>query len=320
MRVGICIPNTHETLAERATMVELAQQAETGGFDSLWVNDHVVVPKERVDVAGDRQAQYVDRGDQKIFEPLVLLSYLAAKTDRIALGTSVFVLSLRNPVIAAKQVATLDVLSAGRVILGVGVGWMQAEFAALGVPWRERGRRTDVGLRVAKALWRGEHGDALDADMNLEGVVFNPLPHQQPHPPLWIGGRTTIGARRAAALGDAWHPSHLTLQELEAARTQLDALCQEAGRSPREVGLTTRRRIVPLAPSSDRPEERRTLSGSAAEILEDLARLSAADVDHIVLELAATGAAELHEQAEWLATEVMMPWRKERDRVDARIH
>lgn len=324
MRVGICVPNTHETLAEPATMVEVAERAERGGFDSVWVNDHVVVPRERVAAAGDRQHQYVDRAAQKIFEPLVLLSYLAARTERVALGTSVFVLALRNPVVAAKQVATLDVLSGGRAILGVGVGWMEAEFAALGVPWRERGRRTDVGLRVATALWRGDPSvDDVDLGplaLDLDGVVFNPLPDQQPRPPVWIGGRTEIAARRAARSGDAWHPSHLTLPELAAARSLLDGLCEQAGRSTGSVGLTTRRRVLPLVEPTEPPEERRTLQGTAAEIVADLTALAAAGVDHIVLELAATTAVELGEQVDWLATEVLAARADAREDADARVH
>jgi probable F420-dependent oxidoreductase len=306
MQIGVCVPNTHETLAERATVVEVARRAEALGFDSLWVNDHVVVPSEEVTTgADDRQAQYLDRGTQKILEPLVLLSYLAACTDRIALGTSVFVLALRNPVIAAKQVATLDVLSGGRVVLGVGVGWMEAEFDALGVPWRQRGRRTDAGLKIAKALWQGEPVPEPVDGHELAHVVFNPLPDQRPHPPIWIGGRTEIGARRAARLGDAWHPSHLTLTELMEWRPRLDALCDEAGRSPAEVGLTTRRRVARGARPSEPQPERRTLQGRASDMVEDLEALADVGVDHIILEVDAASAPELYDQIDWLGHEVL---------------
>ena len=306
MQIGLCVPNTHETLAEAATVVEVARRAEALGFDSIWVNDHVVVPTEEVTTgADDRQAQYLDRGTQKILEPVVLLSFLAARTERIKLGTSVFVLALRNPVIAAKQVATLDVLSAGRVVLGVGVGWMEAEFNALGVPWRHRGRRTDTGLEIARALWQGETiTDPIDGH-DLANVAFNPLPQQRPHPPIWIGGRTEIGARRAARVGDAWHPSHLTLAELRSWRPRLDALCEEAGRSAADVDITTRRRVTPGAAPTEAPAERRALQGRAADMVEDLEALADLGIAHIILEVDASGASELYDQIDWLGEEVL---------------
>jgi probable F420-dependent oxidoreductase len=304
MRVGICLPNTHVTLAEPDTMVAVAQQAEGCGFDSLWVNDHIVVPAADVDGAGDRQAQYLDRRGQMILEPTVLLSYLAACTERITLGTSVFVLALRNPVVAAKQIATLDVMSGGRVVLGVGVGWLEAEFNAVGVPWTERGHRTDLALRVAKALW-GEDPLEDTGRYDLGGVVFNPRPHQAPHPPIWIGGRTAVGARRAVALGDAWHPSHLTLDELRGARTRLDALCEEAGRPASDVELTTRRRVLPRGATADPLVERRTLGGRGPEIAQDLAAMADTGVSHVVLELEATSPSELLDRIGWLSAEVL---------------
>lgn len=305
MQVGVCVPNTHETLAEPATVVEVARRAESLGFDSLWVNDHVVVPSQKVTGADDRQVQYLDRRAQKILEPMVLLSYLAARTERIALGTSVFVLALRNPVIAAKQVATLDVLSSGRVVVGVGVGWMEAEFGALGVPWRQRGRRTDSGLQIAKALWAGQPIPEVVDGHDLTNVLFNPLPLQRPHPPIWIGGRTEVGARRAARLGDAWHPSHLTLTELRSWRPRLDALCEEAGRAAADVDITTRRRVVPGGAPAEAPAERRTLQGRAADMVEDLEALADIGIAHIILEVDAAGPAELYEQVDRLGEEVL---------------
>lgn len=304
MKVGLCLPNTHVTLAEPATMVAVAQQAESGGFDSLWVNDHIVVPAADVDGAGDRQAQYLDRREQMILEPTVLLSYLAACTQRITLGTSVLVLALRNPVVAAKQIATLDVMSGGRVVLGVGVGWMQAEFGAVGVPWGERGRRTDLALRVATSLW-GDHPVGDTGPYDLDGVVFNPRPQQQPRPPIWIGGRTDIGARRAVALGDAWHPSHLTLDELGGARTRLDQLCEAAGRPRADVALTTRRRVLPSGGRLDPLPERRALGGSSAAIVEDLDAIARRGVSHIILELDASSPEELRDRIDRLSAEVL---------------
>lgn len=305
IRVGLCLPNIHATLAGPETLVEAAGRAEAHGFDSVWVNDHVVVPTVELGEAADRQTQYLDRRSQQVLEPVVLLSYLAACTQRIALGTSVFVLALRNPVIAAKQVATLDVLSGGRAILGVGVGWVEAEFRALGVPWHQRGRRTDDGLRIARALWSADGAEGTIAGHELDGIEFNPRPAQQPRPPIWIGGRTDVGARRAARSGDAWHPSHLTLAELAGARARLDELCAEEGRGPAEVALTTRRRVVPgVAPS---PEDGAVLAGDAHRMAEELDAMEAAGVSHVLLELDAAEPAALYDQIDWLGTELVGP-------------
>lgn len=202
LQVGLAIPNTHETLAEPEILVKAARLAEARGFASVWVNDHLVVPTvPKATEAGDRQAQYLDRRRQKIQETLMLLAYLAAETKRVRLGTSVFALALRNPIVAAKQIATLDQLSGGRVTVGVGVGWMEGEFAALGVPFTEREARTDEALRILKTLWSSERPEFHGTYHSFRDIAFHPRPIQQPHPPLWIrwtneGGSSTCGENR----------------------------------------------------------------------------------------------------------------------------
>ena len=188
MRIGVTVPNVHETLAERTTIEAVGRMADELGFDSIWCNDHLALPSAR-DGGGAEPAYAAAYGEQRgqnIYEPLIVLAYLAAVTRRVLLGTSVYLLALRNPLLAAKQAVSLDRLSDGRLVLGVGVGWLESEFAAVGVPYRQRGRRTDEAIAMLKALCGQDSAD------------FLPKPVQRPHPPLWIGGRSDAAVRRAA--------------------------------------------------------------------------------------------------------------------------
>src|SRR4051794_36075159 len=135
MRIGVTVPNVHETLAERATIEAVGRMADELGFDSVWCNDHLVIPAA-ADGGGAEPAYaaaYGEERGQHIYEPLIVLAYLAAVTRRVALGTSVYLLPLRNPVLVARQAVSLDRLSNGRLVLGVGVGWLEHEFAEAGV-------------------------------------------------------------------------------------------------------------------------------------------------------------------------------------------
>ena len=273
MRIGVTVPNVHETLAERTTIEAVGLMADELGFDSVWCNDHLAIPRAPDGGGGEPGyvAAYGEQRGQHVYEPLIVLAYLAAVTRRVTLGTSVYLLPLRNPVLAAKQVASLDRLSDGRLVLGVGVGWLESEFAALGVPYRQRGSRTDEAIAVLKALC-GQDGDEFHGrHHSFAGVEFLPKPVQRPHPPLWIGGRSDAAVRRAARAGDAWHPSHLTVDELRRRILELHAECERAGRSVDDVIVTTRRKLV-LAPSPD-ADAGRVLQGDAGAIAATVAEL-----------------------------------------------
>jgi probable F420-dependent oxidoreductase len=294
MRVGVTVPNVHETLAERATIEAVGRMADELGFDSVWCNDHLVIPAA-ADGGGAEPAYaaaYGEERGQHIYEPLIVLAYLAAVTRRVALGTSVYLLPLRNPVLAARQAVSLDRLSDGRLVLGVGVGWLESEFAALGVPYRERGRRTDEAIAVFKA--------ACGAD----GAGFLPKPVQQPHPPLWIGGRSDAAVRRAARAGDAWHPSHLTVDELRRRIPELHAECERAGRSAGAVAVTTRRRLVRGSLPAD-AEAERVLQGDAGAIAATVAELEQVGVAHLAVEIPGASEGELLENLDWFGREVL---------------
>jgi probable F420-dependent oxidoreductase len=293
MRIGVTIPNVHETLAERTTIEAVGRMADDLGFDSVWCNDHLAMPATQ-DGPGTQPAYAAaygeDRG-QHIYEPLIVLAYLAAVTQRVMLGTSVYLLALRNPLLAARQVVSLDRLSEGRLVLGVGVGWLEHEFAAVGVPYRERGRRTDEAIAVLKAACGPDGGE------------FLPKPVQRPHPPLWIGGRSDAAVRRAARTGDAWHPSHLTVDELRRRIPELHEECERAGRSPDDVTVATRRKLV-RDPSPDAGPER-VLQGDAGAIAATVAELKQVGVAHLIVELPGSSERELLENLDWFGREAL---------------
>jgi alkanesulfonate monooxygenase SsuD/methylene tetrahydromethanopterin reductase-like flavin-dependent oxidoreductase (luciferase family) len=276
MRIGVTVPNVHETLAERSTIEAVGRMADELGFDSVWCNDHLALPGASGDGAAepDFAAGYAEQRGQQIYEPLIVLAYLAGVTRRILLGTSVYLLPLRNALLAARQAVTLDRLAEGRLVLGVGVGWLEHEFAAAGVPYRQRGRRTDEAI----ALLRQEH----------------------PHLPLWIGGRSEAAVRRAARVGDAWHPSHLTVDELRRRIPQLHAECERAGRSTQDVTVTTRRKLV-RAPAADE----RVLQGEPGAIAATVAELEQVGISHLVVEIPGSSEGELLENLDWFGREVL---------------
>ena len=170
----------------------IAEAAEELGFHSVWATEHIVVGPEGVDPYG------------RVYDPLVTLGWVAGLTERVGLGTSIVLVPLHNPFHLAKEVATLQELSGGRVTLGVGMGWHRDEFEFMGVPFEGRGRRADEAIRLMRALWRGEP--------SFEGRYWSyrdatAEPHPSPQPEIWVGGSSERALRRARELGDAWHPS-----------------------------------------------------------------------------------------------------------------
>ncbi|MFQ5787313.1 MAG: LLM class flavin-dependent oxidoreductase, partial [Thermodesulfobacteriota bacterium] len=177
MKFGITIP-LHRGLDAQVN-IDLAKRAEELGYDSIWISDHVILPKI-----------YKDRFSDILYDPFVILAYIAAYTNKIKLGTSVLILPYRNPIVVAKMIATLDVLSGGRIIFGVGPGWMSEEFDTLGIPFNDRGKRTDEYIRIFKDLLIKDEHNFKGNFYNFSKIKFYPKPHQKPHPPIWIGGNS----------------------------------------------------------------------------------------------------------------------------------
>ena len=242
---GTSVP-TRGALASPENLRALAQRAEDLGFDHVWVSDHVILPRQVESFypyASDGVATF--RPEDPYFEPLAALNFLAGCTQRVRLGTHVLILPYRNPVLTAKMVSTLDVLSGGRVILGAGVGWMEEEFQALGLDtFKQRGAVTDEFIELYKELWTKDHPSFQGEHYQISGSGFEPKPVQKPHPPIWIGGHTGPAIRRAAKYGDGWMPiglrppAILEPEELAAKIAQLRRLTARAGRPEDAVDLT----------------------------------------------------------------------------------
>jgi probable F420-dependent oxidoreductase len=217
----------------------LGREAEDRGFESIWVAEHVVLFDDyssRYPYAAD--GRFPAGGDAGLLEPFTALTYLAAVTDRIRLGSGICLVPQRNPVYTAKQVVDLDCLSGGRIDFGVGVGWLREEFEAVGVPFAQRGARTDEYLQVMRSLWTDEVSSFAGEHYTLPACRMYPKPVQRPHPPIHVGGESMAAMRRAARHGDGWYSFNRLPHQLDEPLQRLDAMLAEEGRSREDLQLT----------------------------------------------------------------------------------
>jgi probable F420-dependent oxidoreductase len=235
--IGLFGINFH-ACADPAAAAEVGVLAERLGYDSLWAGEHVVLPSPRV-VPSPMEPE------EPILDPLVALAHLAARTERIRLGTGVIVLPQRNPIVLAKQVASLDVVSGGRLILGVGVAYLEPEMRAIGVPMERRGARSDEYLAAMRALWEEDAPSYRGEYVAFEGVDAHPRPAQRPLPVV-VGGHTRAAHRRAARSADGWYGFMVGLRAMAEQRELMRAAIDEAGRErPLHVSVTPARRLAP---------------------------------------------------------------------------
>jgi probable F420-dependent oxidoreductase len=188
---GVILPN-YGAESSPAAIRHSAELAEELGFDSVWTTEHIIVGPEAVDLYG------------RVYDPLVTLGWIAGWTERVALGTSIVLVPLHNPMHLAKQATTLQELSGGRFTLGIGMGWHEDEYDFMGVEFKGRGRRADEAIRLMRALWSGEMSFSGE-HWSFENATSEPLPSKQPE--IWVGGASDRAIRRARELGDVWHPS-----------------------------------------------------------------------------------------------------------------
>ncbi len=217
----------------------LATIAEDAGFESLWTVEHVVVPAGyESPYPYSRSGRMPGGEDVPIPDPLVWLTWVAAATRSIRLATGILILPQRNPVVLAKEVATLDVLSGGRVILGVGVGWLKEEFDAIGVPFAERGPRTDEYVEALRSLWRDEESSFEGRFATFRRAKSYPKPAQDGGVPIVVGGHSEAAARRAGRLGDGFFPARGSPEQLAPLFDVARATAQSCGRSSDSLELT----------------------------------------------------------------------------------
>jgi probable F420-dependent oxidoreductase len=234
MKFGLIFANTLR-FAGRDGLVELARGAEAAGFESLWTVEHVVYPDGYVsEYPYDRSGRMAMTAEAPLPDPLIWLSFVAACTERLRLATGILILPQRNPLVLAKEVATLDALSGGRVELGIGVGWLREEFDALGVPFEGRGRRTDEYIAAMRALWASDHAEYHGSTVDFAGVSSNPKPARG-GVPVHIGGHTRAAAERAGRTGDGFFPGTGDLGELVDIMRQTAA---DTGRDPAAIEVT----------------------------------------------------------------------------------
>jgi len=306
---GCSVPS-RGPMASPENLRTLAQRAEDLGFDSVWVSDHIILPTE-VDsfypYAADGVATFTP--DQPYYEPISTLNFLAGCTHRVRLGTHVLILPYRNPVLTAKMLATLDVLSNGRVILGAGVGWMEEEFQALGLDnFGQRGAVSNEYLRLFKELWTQTVPEFHGKHYDVSGAGFLPQPVQKPHPPIWIGGHTEPAIRRAAELGDGWMPiglrppANLEPEEFAIKVARLRRLTVQSDRPEDAVALCFSTNVnFQMTPESSR----RMMTGRPEQIAADLRQYQDLGVTNFILSFSGDSIDGQREAMEQFSREVV---------------
>lgn len=236
MKFGLRYCNTG-AYVDPARAVELALAAEAAGFESLWTVEHTVVPGGYGSTYPYAGGAKMAGGDDAIPlpDPLIWMAYVAAATKRVKLATGIMILPQHNPLVVAKQVATLDHMSGGRILLGIGVGWLKEEFDALGVPFEERGARTDEAIAILRELWGAEKPTFDGRFYRFKDAYCRPQPVAK-HVPIIVGGHSPAAARRAGRLGDGFFPARGAPKDLfDMVRTA----AREAGRDPASIEITT---------------------------------------------------------------------------------
>jgi probable F420-dependent oxidoreductase len=290
MQIGFNLANSGP-LAGVADMTRIACEGEAMGFDYLTLTDHVVLPNTKVPgYPYSESGQFYEDAPTERHEQIVGMTWIAARTSRIRLVAAVLVVPHRPAVLAAKMLATLDVLSGGRLVVGIGAGWLKTEFdAVVTTPFEERGAVTDEYIDTFRVLWTEAAPRFAGRYTNFDGIVLEPKPVQKPHPPIWVGGEAGPALRRAARIGDAWYPigsnnKHLldTLPRLAAGIGRLRKATAEAGRDPAAVGVAFRvKRYGVAVPPKASDGERRLFSGSEADIVDDFRALKSLGVTAI---------------------------------------
>lgn len=309
MEFGLHLPASNSAVKSE-DLIRFVQTAETLGFYCITVADHVIIPKNiSIPYPYTIDGKYPGTGYH--LETLVTMSFLAGATQRIRFLTSVMIAPYRNPVITAKMLASLDVLSRGRVIVGLGVGWMKEEFDNLKAPpFHERGRVTDEYISAFRELWTKENPSFNGEYCNFSDIIFLPKPVQKPTIPIWIGGHSKQALRRAGKLGDGWHPiggvPTIPLEPEDVARDleMLAGYAQKAGRNPKNIRVALKGSLFDRE-KQIAPGKRRRFLGDAEEIASDIRDYRQVGVDTMIFDVRRPTPTETLERMEWMAKEVI---------------
>jgi probable F420-dependent oxidoreductase len=290
MKFGVCIPNYGRNLS-KPTLVESAQLAEALGFNSAWTTDHTLVPKKYEDPYGN------------ILDCLVTLAYVGAVTKEIQLGTSVLVLPMRNPITVAKQAATIDYLTEGRLILGMGVGWMEEEFENLATSFHDRGKRFEEAIEIMRALYRNEIPRFQGRYHKFADATFKPTIRDRPE--MWFGGNSQLAIRRAAQFADGWHPVGMTVEAYSAAVDTIDSVL------PAGKQFTMSLRILVDLNGKTEPyygsggEPRSVIAGNPDQVINTIERYREAGLSHLACYFGDVGLELLKKKMRQFAAEVL---------------
>ena len=291
MKYGFYLPNSGAG-AEPDALADIAKLGDRLGFFCMVMPDHILQPNQinstyPYSLTGDILAAG-QSGDGEWPEQITPLAYLAGVTERIRLVTSVMIIPYRNPILTAKMLSSLDMLSKGRLILGAGVGWMEEEFELLDAPpFAERGAVTNEYLQAFIELWTKDDPKFEGKYVNFSDITFLPKPVQKPYPPIWIGGQSKPAIRRAAQIGDCWHPvgaipaAPLEPEELAENLVLLHQYAEKAGRDPATIQVSVK---APLYDAGDSSGPRRRFSGSSDEVRQDIQTYSDVGVTHLIFD------------------------------------
>jgi probable F420-dependent oxidoreductase len=283
MIFGLNLPN-YSSLGDREAMIAIAERAEDLGYSSLWTSDHILIPKNLPEPFGN------------LLESFTTLSYLAARTEHIRLGTGILVLPQRNPLLVAKQAATIHHLSGGRFTLGVAVGWIEQEYKYLGADFGNRGRLADEYIAALRELFESDAPDFHGEHVSFTDVLFSPRPIVPI--PIVVGGSSPAALKRAAKLGDGWHGLRLSP---ESARSAIATMDEIGHRENFAVSLRLQTRVGGIV---DGVEPGAVLQGDAGAIIEQVNRYAGAGIHHLVIEPLSSDLRDFLQQLERFAAEV----------------
>jgi probable F420-dependent oxidoreductase len=309
MEFGCVFPN-RGPMATPANLGRVAEKAEALGYDTVWFSDHIVIPTEvKSFYPYDPSGKMPFTPSEPYWEPLTVIGYVAGRTSRLRLGTSVLILPYRNPIVTAKMLATLDVLSNGRVTLGAGVGWMEEEFKAIGLDtYSRRGAYSDECIRIFRELWTKDNPSFQGEFHQFSNIRCEPRPVQPGGLPIWIGGHTSQAIRRAARLGDGWQPlvqrppADLPPAEMQEKISHLRAFAQQAGRDPQRITLAMGSSIQFTDGAATGP--RSLFTGTPAQIVETLRRYQELGIQNFRCDFPSLSIDGLLQAMERFATEV----------------
>jgi probable F420-dependent oxidoreductase len=312
MEYGFYLPNSGAGVEPNA-LSDIAKLGDRLGFFCMVMPDHVLQPNQvnstyPYSLTGDI-LEAGQSGDGEWPEQITTLAYLAGITDQIKLVTSVMIIPYRNPILTAKMLSTLDMLSKGRLILGAGVGWMEEEFELLDTePFAERGAVTNEYLRAFIELWTSDNPTFEGKYVNFSDITFLPKPIQKPHPPIWIGGQSKPAIRRAAQIGNAWHPvgaipaAPLEPEELAENLALLHNYAEKAGRDPSQIQVSVK---APLYDSNNSDGSRRRFTGSPDEVRQDVQTYADVGVTHLIFDFRTPDPHQTEDRMAQFSEEVM---------------